>query len=455
MTGMEPSSPSHPDSSAVSRVILCIFFVRVEQRRAHAAGTGGDHGAPGGPAGGRARTVDTLTAEVPEDRPTSAPRLAAAIGGAVEMALGDVPDLAAEEPGRRPHPALGRLEAAYALGRGEARDGGGHGGLLACTGSVPGRPGGSSRPDGATRQVNADHRPFAQLVFKDIDQLSGASVAGHRRRADQRTCALSSYLEQLGRGLLEGEPLDRLEARTEPACSTGRLRPASPRSVLPAAHQRAALSAPRPKDARGVRWHVVPGAAGDTGVLLVPDVHLSRAALLGALRGRGAVVGPTRDWSDVQASYRRALWAIDLLPVPTGDALDTDSHLVELVLGADADALDDLRTHALVPLADLRPATADRLTETLREWLLHQGRREEVATVLQVHPQTVRYRMTQLRDIFGDRLTAAADGARAGVALGAGDQAASAERRRGSTSSPSRLIWSCALATRRRRGRGG
>ena len=62
-------------------------------------------------------------------------------------------------------------------------------------------------------------------------------------------------------------------------------------------------------------------------------------------------------------------------------------------------------THALAPLADLRPATAERLTETLREWLLHQGRREEVATALQVHPQTVRYRMTQLRDLFGDRLT--------------------------------------------------
>jgi len=59
----------------------------------------------------------------------------------------------------------------------------------------------------------------------------------------------------------------------------------------------------------------------------------------------------------------------------------------------------------LAPLADLRPATAERLTETLRSWLLHQGRREEVANELQVHPQTVRYRMTQLRELFGDRLT--------------------------------------------------
>ena len=45
-----------------------------------------------------------------------------------------------------------------------------------------------------------------------------------------------------------------------------------------------------------------------------------------------------------------------------------------------------------------------KLTETLRSWLLHHGRREAVAAELFVHPQTVRYRMGQLREVFGDRL---------------------------------------------------
>ena len=58
----------------------------------------------------------------------------------------------------------------------------------------------------------------------------------------------------------------------------------------------------------------------------------------------------------------------------------------------------------LAPLADLRPATRERLAETLRSWLLHQGRRDEVAAELFVHPQTVRYRMGQLRELYGDRL---------------------------------------------------
>ena len=46
----------------------------------------------------------------------------------------------------------------------------------------------------------------------------------------------------------------------------------------------------------------------------------------------------------------------------------------------------------------------EKLAETLRYWLLFQGRRDEVAEALFVHPQTVRYRMGQLREAFGDRL---------------------------------------------------
>jgi DNA-binding PucR family transcriptional regulator len=64
----------------------------------------------------------------------------------------------------------------------------------------------------------------------------------------------------------------------------------------------------------------------------------------------------------------------------------------------------DLRAQVLAPLADLRPATRQKLAETLRTWLLHQGRRDDVAAALFVHPQTVRYRMGQLRELYGDRL---------------------------------------------------
>ena len=89
----------------------------------------------------------------------------------------------------------------------------------------------------------------------------------------------------------------------------------------------------------------------------------------------------------------------------TPEPVDTERHLASLVVTADPEALADLRERALAPLADVRPATAEKLEATLRSWLLHQGRREDVAADLFVHPQTVRYRMGQLRELYGDGST--------------------------------------------------
>jgi hypothetical protein len=61
-------------------------------------------------------------------------------------------------------------------------------------------------------------------------------------------------------------------------------------------------------------------------------------------------------------------------------------------------------TRNLAPLEGLRSGTAEKLADTLRAWILHQGRREDIAAALFVHPQTVRYRMGQIRDLYGDKL---------------------------------------------------
>ena len=95
----------------------------------------------------------------------------------------------------------------------------------------------------------------------------------------------------------------------------------------------------------------------------------------------------------------------DALPGPGVEGLvDSEDHLAALLLAADAYARAALRARVLAPMADLRPSTAEKLTETLRVWLLHHGRREAIAEALFVHPQTVRYRVGQLREVYGDRL---------------------------------------------------
>ncbi|WP_238694540.1 helix-turn-helix domain-containing protein [Nocardioides daphniae] len=63
-------------------------------------------------------------------------------------------------------------------------------------------------------------------------------------------------------------------------------------------------------------------------------------------------------------------------------------------------------------------STREKLVETLRAWLLHQGRRDAVAATLFVHPQTVRYRMGQLREAYGEELDDPEFVRRATIALG-------------------------------------
>ena len=103
-------------------------------------------------------------------------------------------------------------------------------------------------------------------------------------------------------------------------------------------------------------------------------------------------------------SYDRALRA--LRPARRRRDVDTEEHLADLVLAADPEARRPTCAPAsLAPLADAaarRPR--QKLTETLRAWLLYQGRRDDIAAALFVHPQTVRYRMGQLRELYGDRL---------------------------------------------------
>jgi len=60
----------------------------------------------------------------------------------------------------------------------------------------------------------------------------------------------------------------------------------------------------------------------------------------------------------------------------------------------------------------------ERLMETLRSWLLHTGRRDAIAADLFVHPQTVRYRMGQIREVYGDRLNDPREVLKLVVALG-------------------------------------
>lgn len=296
------------------------------------------------------------------------------------------------------------LQAAEELGRGEARAGRPVDALLSAYrvgARVSWRE--ISRAAVAQGVDSGTLGRLAEVVFTYIDELSAASVAGHNAETQSSERARMVHLDRLTRALLAGVSEPELADAAETARWTP---PRTLTAVLVHADRllnTAAMLDPRTLTLAEDLPSGIGAPAEDVALLLVPDAGgAARATLLTVLSGREAVVGPARPWQRARRSYARALrgWALPR----TEDVVDTERHLPQIVLGADRAAVADLRQAALAPFDDLPEATAERLAETLRAWLLLQGRRELVAETLHVHPQTVRYRMSQIRELFGERL---------------------------------------------------
>lgn len=349
------------------------------------------------------QTVAAIMEEVPAYDAPFQGRMGRVIERAVQVSLESFVELAAEggPPGRARPVGVG-VTAARELGQVEARQGRPVDALLAAYrvgARVSWRE--LSRSAVAAGVDAATLGRFAELVFTYIDELSAASVAGHSAESASAERERQVHVHRLTRGLLGAEPEATLRREAEEARWT------PPRTLT-------AVLVPRDRlpttlgllDPRTLTLtEDLPDADGAPppatyAVALVPETGgPARPRLLQLLEGRDAIAGPARPWHRVVESYARAVRAL-----PHGQ-VDADAVLPQVLLAADPAARADLRQAALAPFADLPEATADRLAETLRAWLLLQGRRELVAEELHVHPQTVRYRMGQVRELVGDRLS--------------------------------------------------
>lgn len=340
--------------------------------------------------------VTVIIEEVPSYEDAFSGPMGETIRQAVQVALSGFLFLISERGGEGARsPRASAVDGAYQLGRGEARSGRTTDALLSAfrIGARVAwqRMAGQAVAQGLDATTMAS---FAQVVFTYIDELSAACVAGHTDESASSGRLRQQRLERVSRHLLLQSP----EATViDAAENAGWPQPETLTAVIvPEAQVGPVLQSLAP----GTLQTGDLAELDDAALLLVPDVHgAARGALLRAVQDRGCLVGPPRPWLEARASYDRVLRALEL--DLTGD---TEAHLPQLVLTADPTALADLRAQALAPLAAMRPATAAKLAETLRAWLLHQGRRDEVARALYVHPQTVRYRMGQVREAYGDRL---------------------------------------------------
>ncbi|MEV7544315.1 helix-turn-helix domain-containing protein [Streptomyces sp. NPDC089915] len=177
---------------------------------------------------------------------------------------------------------------------------------------------------------------------------------------------------------------------------------------LPAAVRAVALATPgEAQQLAAVLDDALAGMFAGRPCLLLPSNDPdTRAALEAPLRGRFAAVGHAVPLRDTASSLRWALRLLTLTPARAGldaRAVFVDDHLSTLLLLQDEPLAHALAARWLRPLADLTPRQSERLEVTLLAWL-EGGGAPEAAKALNVHPQTVRYRMRQLEKLFGPGL---------------------------------------------------
>jgi DNA-binding PucR family transcriptional regulator len=105
-------------------------------------------------------------------------------------------------------------------------------------------------------------------------------------------------------------------------------------------------------------------------------------------------------------------------PMPGLGPLFAADHLDAIIVHRDRRLLEALREDQLRPLAAAAPGSRAALQQTLRSWLVHMGNRRAVSEELGVHPQTVRYRLARVQELFGPVLHDPAGRLRLLLALG-------------------------------------
>jgi PucR C-terminal helix-turn-helix domain len=243
---------------------------------------------------------------------------------------------------------------------------------------------------------------LAEALFSYIEQMSAASVAGWADEEASRAGSLQS----------RRQALVELLARRPPAA------PAEVERLAAAAGWTvpARLAALVVEDAVAVAARV-PGAVGadldPAGLVMIPvrgDEPEWLDRVQAALGKRHGVLGPVVEPAQAHSSaaLAQAAWPLHvagrLASGPDAGLVRADEHFLALLLAGQPDLAAALCERSLAPLRALPAGAAARGEETLRAWLDAHGDVTATATALHVHPQTVRYRLAGLRDVFGGAL---------------------------------------------------
>ncbi|MER5497116.1 MULTISPECIES: helix-turn-helix domain-containing protein [unclassified Streptomyces] len=242
---------------------------------------------------------------------------------------------------------------------------------------------------------------FADALFAYIDELESLSREGFLEVQSQNGEQTEAMRRRLLHLILAGRPAPRT-AIAELCEQTGWTLPDEVTLVAvrsPAALDRAVADRDVLADLSDPQPHLlIPGAFDDA------RRHMLDEALLGTRAAIGLTV-PTALASDSIRWARRVLELVDTNVIDDEPVILCEDHLITLWLLSDPVLVDQLARRELAPISHISTTRRERLVETLRIWLDTRGTAAHMGELLDVHPQTVRYRMRNLESIFGEQLT--------------------------------------------------
>lgn len=347
------------------------------------------------------KIISAIGAEVDEYARPLEGEFGRVLSSGVERALERFLDeLAGQARSSRPD----RARSLYvALGRGEMRAGRTLDALLAAyrIGARVAWERFAAAAEAAGHEPRAVYR-LAGRIFTYIDAISAESVEGYTREQAEAMDDRARRRRALARLLLRP---DATQAELREAATRAGWTPPAALAVLVLAAEAEPERVAARLDPAALAF-----SSDDMGpVVLVPDPDApGRAeALARALAGQPAVLGPPVAVDRAALSHARAVALAMLVEqgrVAAAAPVRAGHHTLELLLHADGVLGAELASEELAPLAELGEGPRARAVETLRAWVDHPGQIQRIGQVLEVHPQTVRYRLRALRELFGERL---------------------------------------------------
>jgi PucR C-terminal helix-turn-helix domain len=240
-------------------------------------------------------------------------------------------------------------------------------------------------------------RELAGAMFAYIEEIAAESVEGYAEAQLARVSELERQRAALAAMIVGLPPPDPAEVARAAAAAGWRL----PARVAALAADPAIGASLR----RRLSVEVLATEAGGLACLLVADRPgiLEECKAAAERVGAAVALGPTvplpmagRSWRLAELAHRLAGRASTLIVA--------EARITDLAMLAAADILRVLEETVLAPLEAETPNSSRRLEETLRCWLALKGSQSSVAAALGVHPQTVRYRLARLRELFGAAL---------------------------------------------------